>query len=949
MERSNRSSEFYQLNSSRDLYNGTSFRMGTWSPGTFYAHDDVNIDFVSYKGALLYCTRSHWSSASNEPLLITDREDIIGIEPNPFWDIVHTKGRTGDKGEKGDKGDKGERGEKGEPGNVNIEGQLNANAIAQSSSEPMANVLLSNNTLSFTFGLPKGDAGKDGKDGQDGKDGINGSDGVDGKDGINGQYLMYQYISHTSYNDIPYFESDNSNPGSEWSAIIPEKIKGEYIWSIQAYYQDNDFVGPWFNPVCLSGIDGEDGKDAIIPNWKTYIYKLSDSKPNKPESFNISPEGWSDYPDSSGQWWQCIGIVNGVTNNVIEWSDVLPVNGRDGIAQDGKHVEMRFTLGTTSTPIINKSDRTPDGWFTTPQTPTADSPHLWMVIATINPDDTLDGEWSHPVRISGEQGPKGDVGPVGPQGPTGSNGVSGIPGVSFAVQYCVGDEDSFEAYDNELLWSDNISDVKSKIGEDTPYIWCRQGLVSKETNDDTGVVNWSEPFKLSGTNGLNGTNGRDGKDGHGQVIYPMGIYNPNVVYITDEFKAPYVFDPDYNAFYLLNSSEWNGPANPDITPGLHVASGGTSWIKFDSFEVIYSKVGIIANGLVGSAVFNEDFMFSQMGIDPVTQSHISYCDGDGNMLFSEVDGNPYHSAAKFWPAYCVNLRTGQQWSANGDLCISDNSLTLSPTALPTDSIYGNSFFVETYQDEDGYKDVRSGIKSSSSKTNASITQVVGSLSPTITLESTRIAESGTSDLDVYKTSSFEVDQLHIGNKEIQNATGSGKDLYISQDSVKYIGSTIENNQNVSTTYRSIDFATGTFTGFDLQAPCLPIDSYAPKVLEVNQSDNELYSFYGNITSRTMILYSTDVGINVKLPSLEELKSNLAGQNYDETSFCLEINFVNVGDSELILYGYSNTNINGPHLYKAGSIESVSLDQKSTLTILFVYDENLSDSYQAYVK
>lgn len=55
---------------------------------------------------------------------------------------------------------------------------------------------------------------------------------------------------------------------------------------------------------------------------------------------------------------------------------MLPVNGRDGIAQDGTHVEMRFTLGTTSTPIINKSDRTPDGWFTTPQTPTADSPHL---------------------------------------------------------------------------------------------------------------------------------------------------------------------------------------------------------------------------------------------------------------------------------------------------------------------------------------------------------------------------------------------------------------------------------------------------------------------------------------------------------------------------------------------------------------------------------------------
>lgn len=938
MEHTNRSSKFYQMMASRDLYNGTSFRMNTWAPDTFYAHDDVNIDFVAYNGALLYCTRSHWSSLENEPILITSQNDIIGIEPNPFWDIVHTKGKSGEKGEKGDPGAKGDKGEKGDPGEVTIADKLQANAVAQESSTPFAHVSVQGTSLNFTFGIPKA---------SNGESGSNGSDGVDGKDGLNGKYLNYLYQASDSYTDCPDYDASESNPGSLWSATIPDRIKGSYIWSIQAYFRDGDFIGPWGNQMCLSGIDGVDGVDGNVPNWKTYVYKLSDNKPDKPTSTDLKPDGWEDYPNDAGQWWQCIGVVNGNTNKVV-WGDVLPVNGRDGIAQDGKHVEMRFKLGQsafTAPELINKSDRTPDGWETSPNSPTESLPYLWMILATINPDDSLDSEWSNPVRISGAQGPQGEMGPAGVQGPAGSQGVSGINGVSIALQYCAGTDENYIASTDETKWCNKISEAKTQMNETNLYLWCRQGQrVFANGEDNIGTLEWDEPFRLSGTNGLDGADG----DAHGQIIYPMGIYDSTKVYVTDDFKAPYVFDPNGNAFYLLNASQWDGTINSE-SPAQHVKNGGTAWIKFESFEAIYSKVGIIANGLVGSAVFNNDFMFSQMGIDPVTKASISYCDIDGNMLFSEVDGNPYHSAAKFWPAYCVNLRTGQQWSANGDLCISDNSFTFSPTVLPTDSIYGNSFFVETYQDENGYTDVRSGIKNSSSKSNASITQVVGSLSPTISLESTNIAESGTSDPNIYKSSLFGVDQIHIGSKEIKNASGFGKDLYVSQDQINYSEISIEANQNKPTINRSINFSTGTFTGFDLQAPCLPIDSYSPRILEVTQSDDELYSFHGNITSRTIILYSTDVGTNVKLPSLEELKSNLAGQNYDETSFCLEINFVNVGDSELILYGYSNINSNGPHLYKAGSIESVSLDQKSILTILFVYDENLSDSYQAYVK
>lgn len=63
---------------------------------------------------------------------------------------------------------------------------------------------------------------------------------------------------------------------------------------------------------------GEKGQDAIIPSWKTYVYKLSDSKPSKPTGSSPSPSGWEDYPTTSGNWWQCIGTVNGETGLVTE-------------------------------------------------------------------------------------------------------------------------------------------------------------------------------------------------------------------------------------------------------------------------------------------------------------------------------------------------------------------------------------------------------------------------------------------------------------------------------------------------------------------------------------------------------------------------------------------------------------------------------------------------------
>lgn len=259
-----------------------------------------------------------------------------------------------------------------------------------------------------------------------------------GEDGTNGISIRTMYTKTANSSVVPDVIVNNINPGSVWGIGFPTYSGNEAVWGIQAQVTyDNKLATNWQGPYLITGVNG---KDAIPPNYKVYVYKLSSSKPNKPTGNDPSSpgNGWIDYPNTAGQWWQCIGSVNGVTELVTKWSEVLPVNGKDGIAQDGKFTEFRFAKSTNdSAPAINKTLREPgNNWFKEPpQINTGNNESLWITSALINPDDTLSSNWSDPVRISGERGPQGETGPVGPAGPTGSQGVSGIPGVSYVNLY----------------------------------------------------------------------------------------------------------------------------------------------------------------------------------------------------------------------------------------------------------------------------------------------------------------------------------------------------------------------------------------------------------------------------------------------------------------------------------------------------------------------------------
>lgn len=97
--------------------------------------------------------------------------------------------------------------------------------------------------------------------------------------------------------------------------------------------------------------------------------------------------------------------------------------------------------------------------------------------------------------------------------------------------------------------------------------------------------------------------GAAGKSVAGRVLYPAGEWDSKTTYTRTETAAPYVYHASDKKYYYLNvDSTTKEPEDGDAT-----------WKAMDQFNVFFAKIGIIANGTIGSAVFSGDYMFSMTG------------------------------------------------------------------------------------------------------------------------------------------------------------------------------------------------------------------------------------------------------------------------------------------------------------------------------------------------
>lgn len=341
--------------------------------------------------------------------------------------------------------------------------------------------------------------------------------------------------------------------------------------------------------------DGEDGESGKVPNWSTYVYKKSVTRPNKPTFNNPRPgisgiDGWLDYPTTSdGQWWQCVGLVDGPDDEVKTWSEVIQLNGRDGEALDGQHTEFRFIAITKGyNPGVPAPVRNPAGW-TTVVPAVSNLEYLWMTHAEISANDDLIGVWDNPVRISGE------------------DGAAGQDGTSLYT---------WIKYSDDEPTSD--SQIYDKPNMYTKWIGIAYNQTSEVESTDWRLYEW---IRWVGNDGVNGTNGL-----RGRLVYPAGTYIHSKTYEATDTQAPFVLQDD--AFYVMNkTTTWNGQSL-GITPEQDWNSNGTNatWILMDDFEAVYTKLLIADNGTLGDFVFNKEYMFSKQGQDDFGNEMNNYQD-----------------------------------------------------------------------------------------------------------------------------------------------------------------------------------------------------------------------------------------------------------------------------------------------------------------------------------
>lgn len=497
----------------------------------------------------------------------------------------------------------------------------------------------------------------------------------------------------------PSVEANNNNPGSHWSRTINQYAETT-VWFIYAYlnyrgelateddYPNLPFSG-WQGPFIKIGRNGTDG---TAPSWTTTVFAKTEYTPNPP-AVGVSPDApgtslnsngdtvqWVLLPtEQSNNWWRCSGTVNGTTKLVEKWGTPCPDNGKNGESLGGKVYERRYNIGTDplNPPSYINYLRNPGDDWVLPNSdkcineyiPAANRGDaiLFYIEALIDGNDNLEGTWSYPMRVNGQQGPQGQVGPIGEPGAVGPQGVSGIPGASIYVRYSLGTQDQYDGSEewqeqnnlNPSGWSVEVPDSSKDDGKN--YIWCIQGQKVYYSTDDEGTITWSKPFRLTGDNGLPGSDGRPG-----QIIYPAGIYDSSKTYICDAHSSPYVYDPNYGAYYVLNASSFEGPAN-EGSPGDYSTGADAAWIKFEMLEAVFAKVGVISNGLIGSAVFNGDYMFSQQGISSKNNTVNGVDKGFGGFNPSECEGDNFDGLTTFKPNLLFNYKTGAAYLAKGNI------------------------------------------------------------------------------------------------------------------------------------------------------------------------------------------------------------------------------------------------------------------------------------------
>lgn len=509
------------------------------------------------------------------------------------------------------------------------------------------------NELVGEWSDPWNTTGEDGKDGGGGA-GEPGPMGPQGIPGVPGVSIEVRYSKGTdteydaTWNSTVRTTRDPSSYG--WTIMAPsiDKEQGEKLWFIQArigtrytstepletetYLED----GAWNEPSLYGSEQGADGIGITSMNTYYTVTDSIDDIPNKEASLtgSIWEDTAPDYNNNTQVLWQLfvVNYTNGVEDRLGPTPIIPGIDGKqfytwmkyaddehgNGISDDGTNKAYIGFAYNKETPVesSNPGDYTwsrikGDKGDTGVGQP-GSSLYTWIKYsANSNGNPMTDIPQADTAYIGIAVNKESASESNSPSDYTWSNfkGSQGIPGTGITEIY------------EEYYLSDSPTELTGGTWSRTwawqagKYTWQRTTVKYSDGSSWT-----SDPICASGPSG------ESGEGNAGPIVYPAGVYDITKTYHATSQKAPYVFDPtdtsdepDHTGnYYFLNDtsvSGWTGNQQDagNQYPHENAESDNPSWIKMESFDAMYANIGVFGNALVGSAVFNGDYMFSQQG------------------------------------------------------------------------------------------------------------------------------------------------------------------------------------------------------------------------------------------------------------------------------------------------------------------------------------------------
>ena len=243
-----------------------------------------------------------------------------------------------------------------------------------------------------------------------------------GQTTINGKFITTGRVQ--SMDGLNYFDLDtnqlkigSSKVGMDWNVTNPSKltIRGGIVQSP---------AGDEFPIAVYRGAyDSQELYylgDQVSYNGSTYIFSSETPKagklPTDTNYWDVSAEAGTSGDSiviqysKEGYYWHIppfrdTDIYMRQKVGEDSWSAAIKIVGEEGTA--GNYIDYIFKRYLVAQPVVLTGDN-PIGWFGSP--PDGTDP-LWMSKALKNPDGNVLGDWSTPVRISGDDGTDGNDGP----------------------------------------------------------------------------------------------------------------------------------------------------------------------------------------------------------------------------------------------------------------------------------------------------------------------------------------------------------------------------------------------------------------------------------------------------------------------------------------------------------------------------------------------------------